>query len=283
MAAAPSGARIMVEATIAPFMAISCTATGAPMRNAFFKISGRNACASPRRSRSCALRTQQHQAIARLTSAQASAVPIPAPSTPKCGISSALQTTSSPHITALSTLGVTMSPAHCKKPAVSELSCENGSISENVRKYALASAQISAPPPSQQGSFRQMPSPSSASSAASVRAAASPCRTTVRASVSSPAPMRCATCTEKPADTAVVTPPNSHVLEATRPMAAEASAPSAPTMAESIYCMAIVVICVRMAGRLSCQTSRSCGASVFQVCFGMTSSKKPPGRVRGGR
>ena len=68
-----------------------------------------------------------------------------------------------------------------------------------------------------------------------------------------------------------------------RLIAAEAFAPRAPTMAESIYCMAIVVICVRMAGRLSCQTSRSCGASVFQVCFGMTSSKKPPGRARGGR
>ena len=43
------------------------------------------------------------------------------------------------------------------------------------------------------------------------------------------------------------------------PMAAEAFAPSRPTIAESMYCMAIVVICVRIAGRLSRQTSRNCG------------------------
>ena len=34
-------------------------------------------------------------------------------------------------------------------------------------------------------------------------------------------------------------------------IAAEAFAPSAPTIAESMYCIAIVVICVRIAGRLN--------------------------------
>ena len=51
------------------------------------------------------------------------------------------------------------------------------------------------------------------------------------------------------------------VLDATSPIAAEAFAPSLPTIAESMYCMAMVVICVRIAGRLSRQTSRSRGRS----------------------
>lgn len=40
-----------------------------------------------------------------------------------------------------------------------------------------------------------------------------------------------------------------------QPMAADAFAPSAPTMAESMYCITMEVIWVRMAGRLSRQTS----------------------------
>ena len=41
------------------------------------------------------------------------------------------------------------------------------------------------------------------------------------------------------------------MLVDTRPIAAEAFAPSEPTMAESIYCITMVVICVKIAGRLS--------------------------------
>ena len=48
------------------------------------------------------------------------------------------------------------------------------------------------------------------------------------------------------------------------PMAAEAFAPSAPTIAESIYCITIVVICVKIAGRLRCHTSLTCGLSSLQ-------------------
>jgi len=59
------------------------------------------------------------------------------------------------------------------------------------------------------------------------------------------------------------------VLLATNPIAAEAFAPRAPTMAESIYCITIVVICVRMAGRLSRQTSRIRGRSAWKFCVRM--------------
>ena len=49
-----------------------------------------------------------------------------------------------------------------------------------------------------------------------------------------------------------------NVLDATSPIAAEAFAPSAPTMAESMYSMATVVIWVRIAGTLRRQISRAC-------------------------
>lgn len=57
------------------------------------------------------------------------------------------------------------------------------------------------------------------------------------------------------------------MLDATSPIAAEAFAPSLPTIAESMYCMAMVVICVRIAGRLSRQTSRSRGRSAENFVF----------------
>ena len=67
--------------------------------------------------------------MVRLTHAQASAVPIPAPITPNLGIRSALKITSNTHMIAFRILGVTISPLHCKNAEQSELSCENGTIS----------------------------------------------------------------------------------------------------------------------------------------------------------
>lgn len=169
---------------------------------------------------------------------------------------SALKKTSSTHITAFRTLGETMSPALCRNEAHSELSCENGTISANVRKYAHASARIASSPWSQRGSGSLLIAAIAARIAAISIPVTRPCRTTVRAPRSSPPPMRCDACTEKPAETPPMMPPISHVLVDTRPMDAEAFAPSAPTIAESMYCMAIVVICVSIAGRLKRQTSR---------------------------
>ena len=82
----------------------------------------------------------------RLTTAHALAVPRPAPKTPQRGMKSALKKTSSTHITAFRTLGETISPALCRNEAHSELSCENGTMSANVRKYAHASARIASSP-----------------------------------------------------------------------------------------------------------------------------------------
>ena len=187
---APSGAMMMVETTMAPQMAISCAATGRPIFSAFFRISPWNLPFSFRPiRRSVLLRRQQLAAISRLTTAQAAAVPMPAPITPKCGMKIALNTTSNRHIAALSTLGVTISPLHCKNAEQSELSCENGTISANTIKYADASAQISCAPPSQPGRCGLSPTPVRHSNPDTISAATMPFRTTFRASSSFPAPM----------------------------------------------------------------------------------------------
>ena len=92
-----------------------------------------------------------------------------------------------------------------------------------------------------------------------------PCFTRFRASRSSHAPMRWATITEKPTTSARHNPPNSHVLEATRPMEAEASRPNCPTMEASMYCITMEEIWARMAGILSCSVSLVCCRRV-RVC-----------------
>jgi hypothetical protein len=51
-------------------------------------------------------------------------------------------------------------------------------------------------------------------------------------------------------------PPISHVVEETSPIDAVASAPRLPTIPASIYCIAIVVSCARIAGRLKLRTRR---------------------------
>lgn len=130
----PSGAISMVAATMALFIAISCTATGTPILNAVFRIFASKTVFSFRRRRSRGLRTQQNQAPVRLMTAQASIVPIPAPMTPKTGIKRALKMTSSTHMTAFKILGVTISPLHCRKDDISELSWENGSMMANIIK-----------------------------------------------------------------------------------------------------------------------------------------------------
>ena len=53
-------------------------------------------------------------------------------------------------------------------------------------------------------------------------------------------------------------PPSSQVLVETRPIAADAFAPRLPTMAESMYCITMEEICVKIAGMLSCHTRRIC-------------------------
>ena len=73
--------------------------------------------------------------------------------------------------------------------------------------------------------------------------------------------MRWATITEKPTISAWHKPLKSQVLEATRPMDAEASLPRRPTMEASIYCMAMEESWARMAGTLNCSVNRICSGS----------------------
>ena len=134
MDAAPKGAIMVVETTIAPVVATSCTATGRPIFSAFCRIFRSKYPFSRRLSRSWEFLRQHHPTMVRLITAQASAVPIPAPSTPNFGMHKALNSTSSPHMAAFKTLGVTISPLHCKKAEHKEFSWENGSISESVKK-----------------------------------------------------------------------------------------------------------------------------------------------------
>ena len=75
------------------------------------------------------------------------------------------------------------------------------------------------------------------------------CRSTSLASSSRFAPIRWATWTEKPVAREMHMPPSSQVEVDTRPMEAEALAPRLPTMAASMYCMAMELICARMARR----------------------------------
>ena len=65
-------------------------------------------------------------------------------------------------------------------------------------------------------------------------------------------------------------PCSSHVLELTMPMDAVAEAPIWPTMAASMYSMAVTTICCRMEGMLSvsttCMVWRSGTCSPRRIC-----------------
>ena len=84
------------------------------------------------------------------------------------------------------------------------------------------------------------------------------CRKTARASARRDAPTWCATCTEKPVAAALQVPQKSQVVVDTSPMLAAAPAPKRPTMAASMYCMAMADICATMLGILSSTVSRNC-------------------------
>lgn len=118
-------------------------------------------------------------------------------------------------------------------------------------------------PPSHAGSEELMPAPSMASSRLKISVPASDCCRIMRAPFRSPAPILWATCTEKPVAAAVQSPQKSHVVVDTSPMEAEASAPTRPTMAASIYCMMMEDSCAMMAGTLSSTVRRNCCRKVI--------------------
>ncbi len=170
------------------------------------------------------------------------------------GINIAFNITSSTHIRAFNILGTTILPALCRKLAAILLITINGMVMANIKKYALESFHRASSPPSHLGKGLEIATPSSISSSEIISAVINPCFETRLASGASSAPMHCATCTEKPITTALLTPLITQVLVDTKPIDAEAFAPSLPTIAESIYCIATVVICVSIAGTLSFHT-----------------------------
>ena len=87
------------------------------------------------------------------------------------------------------------------------------------------------------------------------------------------APRRCATCTENPVAAALHVPQKSHVVVDTNPMEAAASAPSRPTMAASMYCMAMAEICATMLGMLNSTVRRNCCRKVIGCPLRMSSSR----------
>ena len=94
-------------------------------------------------------------------------------------------------------------------------------------------------PPSQPGSAPPMETPTTASKEPNINVAATDSRSTFLAPAKSPAPIRCATCTENPVAAAAHSPQNSHVVVDNNPMEADAFAPRLPTIEASIYCIAM--------------------------------------------
>ena len=69
--------------------------------------------------------------------------------------------------------------------------------------------------------------------------------------------MKWETCTEKPIDAALITLPISHVVDSTKPILAEASAPRCPTMEASMKNIMTVVIWANIEGILKLTISLS--------------------------
>lgn len=116
---------------------------------------------------------------------------------------------------------------------------------------------MSSPPPSHRGSIPLTATPIAVNiKDASIAAPVAP-KNTERASERLPAPTRCATCTAKPVTIAEQSPPKSHIVVETRPIAALACAPRLPTIAASIYCITMEEICATIAGTLICEASRT--------------------------
>ena len=126
--------------------------------------------------------------------------------------------------------------------------CMKGMQAATMKKYLVASEAISSVPPSQWGSGPAMAMPMRAIAPLKMRALTSPWRSTSRALLKSLAPIRCATCTEKPLPQAPQNPPSSHMQVDTSPMDAPAAAPRWPTIDVSMYCISTEDSWAMMAG-----------------------------------
>ncbi len=109
---------------------------------------------------------------------------------------------------------------------------------------------MSALPPSQNGKWGATTAPASAMNRLKPMPHANAWRNTCLALEKSLAPMKWATCTEKPTDTAERMEPISHVVVSIRPMLADCAAPRCPTMAASMKNIITVVIWASIDGML---------------------------------
>lgn len=80
----------------------------------------------------------------------------------------------------------------------------------------------------------------------------SPCLNTCRAFTKSLAPIKWATCTEKPMDAEAVMLPNNQVVLSTKPIDADGLVPKCPTIDASMKNISTVVIWARIDGILNC-------------------------------
>lgn len=165
-------------------------------------------------------------------------------------ISSELNKTSNPHMRIFSILGVLIFPLHWSIPPANCRNSRAGSTLQRMKKYREESLWISSFPPSHTGKEPLIPVPMSARSRPRTAAIIMDWQNTALPFSRWPAPAYCATWTENPTTAALHSPPNSHVVLETSPMAAVAFAPRLPTIAASIYCMMVELIWARTAGML---------------------------------
>ena len=100
-----------------------------------------------------------------------------------------------------------------------------------------------------------------------------PCLITLRAPLLSPAPIRCATCTENPAANAPVSPPYSQMVVETRPTAEALVVLRCPSIAASIICIAMIDMCAMIAGMAKSTVRRSFCRSVISLPASLTRAK----------
>ena len=93
---------------------------------------------------------------------------------------------------------------------------------------------MSSPPRNQMGNLKAMSDAHKVTNKLKASVQTNAWRNTCRALTKSLAPIKWATCTEKPNETAEQRPPKSHVADSTKPMDADAAAPSLPTIAASM-------------------------------------------------
>ena len=100
----------------------------------------------------------------------------------------------------------------------------------------------------------------------------SPCLNTCRAFTKSLAPMKWATCTEKPIDAAAVTLLTNQVVLSTKPIDADGLVPKCPTIDASMKNISTVVIWARIDGILNCTIKLSFSPFVMTLPSRMLAS-----------